>query len=43
MKMDKKNENSNINLVLIKKIGKLVINTQFNKKKIKDFLNKELI
>ncbi len=43
MKMDKKNENSNINLVLIKKIGKLVINTQFNNKKIKNFLNKELI
>ena len=37
MKMDKKNENSNINLVLIKKIGKLVIDCQFKKKKLKIF------
>ena len=43
MKMDKKNENSNINLVLIKKIGKIVIDCQFENKKIKNFLTKELI
>ena len=43
MKSDKKNTSSNINLILIKNIGKTFLNFNFNENKIKKFLNKELI
>ena len=43
MKSDKKNTSSNINLILIKNIGKIFLNFNFNQNKIKKFLNKELI
>ncbi len=43
MKSDKKNRSSKINLILIKKIGKIVLNLNFNEKKIKTFIFKELI
>ena len=42
MKKDKKNNTKKINLVLIKKIGNPIYNVQFNEKKIKIFLKKEL-
>jgi 3-dehydroquinate synthase len=42
MKKDKKNNTKKINLVLIKKIGNPIYNVQFNEKKIKFFLKKEL-
>ena len=42
MKMDKKNKSSKINLILIKKFGKPIINLNFNLSKIKYFLKKEL-
>ena len=43
MKLDKKNSSSDINLILIKKIGKVILNSTFKEKKIKKFFNKELI
>ncbi len=42
MKMDKKNNNSKINLILIKDIGKPVLNRKFNSKQIELFIKKEL-
>jgi len=42
MLSDKKNNSSKINLILIKKIGKVVIDFKFNQYKIKKFLAKEL-
>ena len=39
---DKKNNSSKINLILIKKIGKVLIDFKFDKVKIKKFLSKEL-
>ena len=42
MKKDKKNNTKKINLVLIKKIGNPIYNMQFNEKKIRFFLKKEL-
>jgi len=43
MKSDKKNSSSKINLILIKKIGKVIIESRFNDLKIKKFISKELI
>ena len=43
MMNDKKNSSEKINLILIKKIGKPIINEVFNKNKLKSFLKKELI
>ena len=43
MKSDKKNKNKNINLILLKNIGKPIINLNFNEKKIYSFLKRELI
>jgi len=43
MKKDKKNNTKKINLVLLKKIGLPIYNSQFDKKKISYFLKKELI
>jgi len=43
MKKDKKNTSNLINLILIKKIGKLELNLNFKDKKIYDFFKKELI
>jgi 3-dehydroquinate synthase len=43
MKKDKKNSTNKINLVLLKKIGSPIYKLQFNSKKIKLFLKKELI
>ena len=43
MSNDKKNNTNKINLILLKKIGQPVINQKFDKKKLKIFLNKELI
>ena len=43
MKSDKKNNTSKINLILIKKIGKVLLGLTFNIKKIEQFLKKELI
>ena len=42
MKKDKKNMNSKINLVLLKKIGKPIFNLNFHNKKIYSFLKQEL-
>tara|TARA_B110000014_G_C20086402_1_gene568248 strand:- start:43 stop:1149 length:1107 start_codon:yes stop_codon:yes gene_type:complete len=42
MKSDKKNNSSLINLILIKKIGKVILGSRYNQKKIKKFLIKEL-
>ena len=42
MQSDKKNVSSNINLILIKKIGKILINTKFNEFAIKKYLYSEL-
>tara|TARA_Y100000996_G_C22530977_1_gene646436 strand:- start:324 stop:1430 length:1107 start_codon:yes stop_codon:yes gene_type:complete len=39
---DKKNNSENINLVLLKKIGKPIIDKRYNKNKLKLFLKKEL-
>ena len=39
---DKKNNSENINLILLKKIGKPIINKKYNQKKIKFFLKDEL-
>ena len=43
MKADKKNNSSKINLILIKKIGKVLLGLKFDQSKIKKFLSKELI
>ena len=43
MKKDKKNNTDKINLVLLKKIGSPIYKLQFNEKKIRLFLRKELI
>ncbi len=43
MKIDKKNNSSKINLILIKKIGKINLKLKFNEFKIKNFLNRELM
>ena len=43
MKKDKKNSAKKINLVLLKKIGKPVINLNFENKKLYSFLKRELI
>ena len=43
MRNDKKNSTKKISLVLLKKIGYPLFNYQFNEKKIKFFLKKELI
>ena len=43
MKLDKKNNSSRINLILIKKIGKVLLGLRFSIKKIEKFLKKELI
>ena len=43
MKSDKKNNSSKINLILIKRIGKVILGSRFNEIVIKKFLNKELI
>jgi 3-dehydroquinate synthase/shikimate kinase/3-dehydroquinate synthase len=43
MKSDKKNNSSKINLILIKKIGKVILDLKFKELKIKKFLNRELI
>ena len=43
MSTDKKNKSSNINLILLKSIGNVVLNGQFSKIKIKKFLYNELI
>ena len=42
MKKDKKNNTNKVNLVLIKKIGSPIYKKQFDEKKIKLFLKKEL-
>ncbi|MDA9663291.1 3-dehydroquinate synthase [Candidatus Pelagibacter sp.] len=42
MKKDKKNDSDKINLILIKDIGKIIYNLNFNKKEISLFLKKEL-
>ena len=43
MKKDKKNNNSNINLVLLNKIGNVHYNCQFNNLKVNRFLKAELV
>ena len=43
IKKDKKNNNNKINLILLKKIGKPIFNLNFESKKIKYFLKKELV
>ena len=43
MQKDKKNNSENINLVLLKKIGKPIFDKQYSKKKLKLFLKKFLI
>ncbi len=43
MKSDKKNNSSKINLILIKKIGNVVLKSNFNEDKIKKFISNELI
>ena len=43
MQKDKKNNNNEINLILLKAIGKVIHNSKFKKIKIYKFLNNELI
>ena len=43
MTKDKKNTNKKINLILLKKIGDVEFNKNFDKLKISNFLKKELI
>ena len=43
MKSDKKNNSSKINLILIKKIGKTILDLRYDQSKIKKFLINELI
>ena len=40
---DKKNDSSQINLILLKDIGKTIINKRYNQSKIKSFLRNELV
>ena len=40
---DKKNNTNKINLILLKKIGKPLLNKNYNKNIIKSFLREELI
>ena len=40
---DKKNDSSQINLILLKDIGKTIINSKYNQSKIKSFLKNELV
>ena len=42
MKADKKNNSSKINLILIKKIGKIILKSKYNDLKIKKFILNEL-
>ena len=42
MKNDKKNNSNKISLVLLKNLGKPIINQQFNNNEIESFLKKEL-
>ena len=42
MKSDKKNNNSKINLILIKNFGNILLNKIFNENRISNFLNSEL-
>ena len=42
MKSDKKNNNDNINIILIKNFGKIDLNKRYNDSKIKSFLKMEL-
>jgi len=42
MLKDKKNKSSKINLILLKKIGSPLINKEYNKKVLNDFLKSEL-
>ena len=43
MKLDKKNNSQKINLILLKKIGKVKINLNFKIDKIYSFLNQILV
>ena len=43
MKADKKNNSSKINLILIKKIGKIILGSKFKETKIRKFISRELI
>ena len=43
MKLDKKNNSQKINLILLKKIGKVEINLNFKIDKIYSFLNQILV
>ena len=43
MKSDKKNDSSKINLILMKKIGKTILDLRYDKSKIKKFLISELV
>ena len=42
MKSDKKNNNNNINIILIKNFGKIDLNKRYKDSKIKSFLRMEL-
>ena len=42
MVKDKKNKSNDINLVLLKKIGQPIINREYEKKNLSDFLKSEL-
>ena len=42
MAKDKKNNSSNINLVLLKKIGHPIINGEYKKNNLSEFLKNEL-
>ncbi len=42
MKIDKKNTSNFINLILIKKIGKIKLNSNYNEKTVNNFLKEEL-
>jgi len=43
MKADKKNKSKNINLILLKDIGKPILNLTFDHNKIYSFLKRELM
>ena len=43
MKSDKKNNSEDINLILLKDIGKPIININFKIEKIRNFLKNELL
>ena len=40
---DKKNISNNINIIIINKIGRVNIDNQFSKSKIKNFIRSELL